>query len=148
MKHLHACSPTVFFVLVGRLHVWVKNPRVDHGQRFRQDHENMLIAWKGPGESNIVRHIDPRDQSRYSTVHRQGKVSNLFKFNGRILNAYQKPINLIKKQLLMFTSPGDLILDVTCGSGTTAVSLPLYFRPDRGTTLTHSRFRYSSTPLL
>jgi DNA modification methylase len=44
-----------------------------------------------------------------------------FKHNGETLNPFQKPLLLYLKHLSMFTQPGDLVIDITSGSGTTAV---------------------------
>ena len=41
-------------------------------------------------------------------------------FGGKKIYAVQTGLNVVKRCLLMTTDPGDLILDITCGSGTTA----------------------------
>ena len=47
-----------------RLKVWTKPPvGKAKGKRLRQNHENILIVWKGT-ESDLVKHIDPNDPSR------------------------------------------------------------------------------------
>ena len=109
--------------------IWEKVSRnFAKGPRWRQGHETAIVAWRGP-ESRAVAHIDGLDQGRYNTVHRQGslKPSSFIRVPGtqHPLNKYQKPILLMRKFVAAFTSPGDLILDVTCGTGTTAVSIAL-----------------------
>ena len=44
-----------------------------------------------------------------------------YKHNGETLNKFQKPLLLYLKWLSMFTEPGELVIDMTSGSGTTAV---------------------------
>ncbi len=44
-----------------------------------------------------------------------------YKHNGETLNKIQKPLLLYLKWLSMFTEPGELVIDMTSGSGTTAV---------------------------
>jgi adenine-specific DNA-methyltransferase len=41
-------------------------------------------------------------------------------FGGKKIYAVQTALNVVKRCLLMSTDPGDLVLDITCGSGTTA----------------------------
>lgn len=45
----------------------------------------------------------------------------MYKHNGTVLNPYQKPLTLMGKFIKAFTLPGDIIVDVTAGTCTTAV---------------------------
>ena len=107
-----------------KLCTWHKPCSVVQGPRFRHDHEFFLFAWSGSKENDFVCNIDSEDQPRYSTMHHQGRVSrHVLNFQGKIVNHYQKPIRLMKKILNMVCGkPKNLVVDVTCGTGTTAVS--------------------------
>jgi DNA modification methylase len=45
-----------------------------------------------------------------------------FKVSDKTLNPFQKPLLLFMKHILCWSNEGDLIIDATSGSGTTAVS--------------------------
>ena len=61
---------------------------------------------------------------RYSTVSYLGysKDTCKFKHEGEVLNKTQKPVSLFLKSILAWAKPETVVLDLTCGSGTTAVS--------------------------
>ena len=59
---------------------------------------------------------------RYSTIFHHERVNKMWRQNGQVLNSCQKPIQVIGNILDMFSDRSSLIVDVTCGSGTTAVS--------------------------
>jgi hypothetical protein len=61
--------------------------------------------------------------NRYSTrgLLNEFHDSKKFKVNGVTLNPYQKPLLLYMKHILCWSQDGDLIIDATSGSGTTAV---------------------------
>jgi hypothetical protein len=102
--------------------VWYKGSNVKYGERLVQDHETIIVAFKG-NESKLVVNIDfSGDKRRYSTVLHCGRVCNPYMFPlGVRLNAYQKPINVIDNLILKFTVPGDVVIDLTFGSNTTGV---------------------------
>lgn len=104
-----------------RLFTWVKPPCPRQGNRFRTDSEYFVLAWKG-NEVDVVNNIDPADPTRYSTVHHQGFIVNKVRDDrGAVANPYQKPILLMQKIINMTVKDGGLIVDITCGTGTTAV---------------------------
>jgi hypothetical protein len=108
---------------------WVKpQSPVVTGPRFRHDAEFIILAWDGK-EADFVKNIDKTDPKRYSTVHMEGRVSHPLKNQqGVIVNPYQKPVNLMLKLINMACEGGkNLIVDITCGTGTTAVSYKLSF---------------------
>ena len=60
---------------------------------------------------------------RYSTRCLLNKFpdSKKYKMSGKLLNSHQKPILLFMKHLLCWSKAGDLVIDATSGTGTTAV---------------------------
>ncbi|MFA7167419.1 MAG: site-specific DNA-methyltransferase [Sphaerochaetaceae bacterium] len=46
----------------------------------------------------------------------------LLKVFGRYIHPTQKPVRLLEYMILTYSSPGDLVLDFTMGSGTTGVA--------------------------
>jgi hypothetical protein len=118
-------SATEVFTSFGmktRVLVWFKGKRALLGGRLVQEHENILVAWKGV-ESDLVCNIDAKDSNLYGTVHYQGPLlkASYIQHEGRPLNLYQKPLKLMMKLIKMFTTDGDLWVDLTCGTGTSAV---------------------------
>lgn len=92
------------------------------GPRFRHDAEFIVLAWVG-NESEFVTNIDKHFQERYSTVIKEARVMRPLKTpSGEIVNPYQKPVNLMLKIINMACDSSCLIVDITCGTGTTAVS--------------------------
>ena len=98
------------------------------GPRFRHDAEFIIFGWVGK-EADLVKNIDKNDPKRYSTVHVEGRVSHpLRNQQGEIVNPYQKPVNVMLKIINMVCDRDkSLIVDVTCGTGTTEVSYKLSF---------------------
>lgn len=105
------------------LFTWAKNPTLAQGQKIRRDTEHLVMAWQG-GENVFVNNIDASDQPRYSTLIPCGRVSRFYRDAGKELNKYQKPLTVMTRILQMTCPRGPnhhLVIDVTCGSGTTAV---------------------------
>ena len=48
--------------------------------------------------------------------------------NGNFIHPTQKPLDLLRYLVLTYTNPGDVILDNTCGSGTTCLAAALEHR--------------------
>ena len=61
---------------------------------------------------------------RYSTAARMGAFipARRLTEGDEVVNRYQKPVALFAKHLKMACKTGDVVVDVTAGTGTTAVS--------------------------
>ena len=107
-----------------KLITWVKPfAPFTTGQRFRHDAEFIVLAWVG-NESHFVTNIDKHFQERCSTVIKEPRVSRPLKTpSGEVVNPYQKPVNVMMKIINMACDSSGLIVDITCGTGTTAVSV-------------------------
>jgi predicted RNA methylase len=70
-----------------------------------------------------VQNIDREDQDRYSTVASIQKTKRFWRNEeGQVVNPYQKPVLLLRKLLVMAQrTTNGLVVDITCGTGTTAV---------------------------
>lgn len=107
---------------------WSKNRGNCAGDRFTSDGEIFLMCWPPGHQLDIFK--DPTEPERYTTNPYCARIpsSNMFRLEStdvsKPTNAAQKPIALIRRILDFATEPGSLILDVTCGTGTTAVSDP------------------------
>ena len=64
---------------------------------------------------------------RYSTSMLLGHFKDTKKFGyPKVLNRYQKPLLVFMRHLLCWTKMGARVIDITSGSGTTAVSRRLF----------------------
>lgn len=112
-----------------RLLTWVKGNQNGEGRKFISDTEHILVAWHG-SEADVVSNLpDPNgpDGHRYSTAMKHDRVSSgeklLIEDSGVPVNPYQKPLSLMRQLLDMFAPlRGSVVIDVTCGTGSTAVS--------------------------
>ena len=128
-----------------RTHCWTKGTVHTDGARFRSNLELWFVFFKGT-EAGAVMNYDQKHPTRYRYMDRgkqMRKISNnhlfnrryccgihlgqmmnekKFKFNGRVLNESQKPLLLFMKHLLSYCPNPGCVLDITAGSGTTAVS--------------------------
>jgi len=94
-----------FFTLKGCI-VWVKNsPGL--GWHLRRRHEFVWLCLKGR---------PPRPARAPQDVWYFKRVPP-----GRSLHIAQKPEELVETAMLLYSQPGDLVVDPFCGSGTTAV---------------------------
>jgi hypothetical protein len=110
---------------------WAKPPSpVATGSRFRHDAEFIVLGWMGK-EPDFVKNYNKEHALRYSTVHNEARVHRPLKDKeGNPVNPYQKPVNLMLKLINMACdSRESLIVDITCGTGTTAVSFFFDVRP-------------------
>eukprot|EP00873_Tetraselmis_striata_P020936 jgi/Tetstr1/441200/TSEL_029456.t1 len=103
---------------------WSKNRGNCAGDRFTSDGEIFLMCWPPGHQLDIFK--DPTEPERYTTNPYCARIpsSNMFRLEStdvsKPTNSAQKPIALIRRILDFATEPGSLILDVTCGTGTTA----------------------------
>lgn len=85
-----------------------KNPGL--GLRYRRQHEMVMIAHRTGGKllwaDNKVK---------------QGNIIRIMPDRAR-LHPNEKPLDLVRKFLILHTKPGQIILDPFCGSGTTCVA--------------------------
>ncbi len=78
---------------------------------------NLLLANKLHPSGSTLRYVLKHDD------YRVGRITNLWAdASGATQQVYvvQTNVDVIKRCILMTTDPGDLVLDPTCGSGTTA----------------------------
>jgi hypothetical protein len=106
-----------------RMLIWYKGRKVAFGERLVQDHETILLAFKGSINDVVVNVQFAENRYQYSTVFHTGRVVNFYQYNGKTLNKYQKPLDVMDKLIQMFTRPGHLVIDVSGGTFTTGVSL-------------------------
>eukprot|EP00873_Tetraselmis_striata_P011041 jgi/Tetstr1/431305/TSEL_020998.t1 len=105
---------------------WSKNRGNCAGDRFTSDGEIFLMCWPPGHQLDIFK--DPTEPERYTTNPYCARIpsSNMFRLEStdvsKPTNAAQKPIALIRRILDFATEPGSLILDVTCGTGTTSLA--------------------------
>lgn len=94
--------------------IWDKtNPKPKmNGQGPAVGHECFVLAWgaKGyrrwNGGGNTAKYRCPIEQSRKGALH----------------HPTQKPVPLMRAMIRDFTNPGDVVIDLTAGSGTTGVA--------------------------
>eukprot|EP00873_Tetraselmis_striata_P026281 jgi/Tetstr1/446545/TSEL_034070.t1 len=93
------------------------------GRSLRHDAEYYLYVMKPP-PSIVEGNVCAFDPQRFSTSIMLGNFKDSAKLkdeNRQPVNKYQKPIALFSKHLKMATTYGTTIVDVTAGTGTTAV---------------------------
>jgi len=84
--------------------VWAKDsPGL--GWHLRRQHEFVFLAFKG---------APPKPARAPSDAWHISRVPGR-----RLLHICQKPEELVERAMLVYTKPGDLVLDPFCGSGTT-----------------------------
>ena len=96
-----------------RTMIWVKpdsTPQLN-GQMPAPGYESMPLAWCGAGHS------------RWNAGGKRGVYTHLTNGQDRHgVHKTEKPVALMRELLADFTSPGQLIADPFCGSGTTGVA--------------------------
>eukprot|EP00873_Tetraselmis_striata_P014149 jgi/Tetstr1/434413/TSEL_023513.t1 len=109
-----------------KLFYWSKNRGNCAGDRFTSDGEIFLMCWQFGLQLDIYK--DPTEPERYTTnpcYCARIAYSNMFRpeFSDPSKPTYsaQKPIALIRRILDFALEPGSVILDVTCGTGTTNI---------------------------
>lgn len=102
---------------------WCKGrSRPLQGASWGHGGEHIWFVWKA-NDSGAERFVerDPDDPDRYYTYFYCPPVATRFSFGAHSpLNKYQKPI-AVHRRLQDWAPVGGLIVDITCGSGTTAV---------------------------
>jgi site-specific DNA-methyltransferase (adenine-specific) len=86
-------------------------------------HETLLWASKGKGARHTFNYdlINSRDPGvQMSSVWRIQAVPRREKLHG--YHPTQKPLRLVRRDILASTNEGDLVFDPFCGSGTTGVA--------------------------
>jgi hypothetical protein len=93
------------------------------GSRWKNDGEFIFVVYSMTLKELVS--YDREDPLRWST-NPKFNLGPLFKHEGKVLNSSQKPIALLRRLLYIGLPAEDsgTILDLTCGTGTTAVSLP------------------------
>ncbi len=108
--------------------IWVKtNPMPNWlGVRFTNATENLIWAVKHKGAKKYTFHKDIAKKVGIGSVGANVWVlpictgnQRLKNENGQKLHSTQKPIELLKRVILVSTNEGDLILDPVAGTGTT-----------------------------
>ena len=88
----------------------------------REGADNLLAAKRidvsDSGEIGYVRYFDDFRAMPLTGLWTDTVGQN--QFGGEKVYVVQTAISVVKRCLLMTTDPGDLVLDITCGSGTTA----------------------------
>eukprot|EP00873_Tetraselmis_striata_P007998 jgi/Tetstr1/428262/TSEL_018301.t1 len=110
--------------LIYHVLTWAKDCGMKMGSSLRHDAEYYLYVRKPPPSiiADNIRFDDPR---RFSTSIMLGHFKDSSKLkdeNRQTVNKYQKPIALFAKHLKMAATDGTTIVDVTAGTGTTAVA--------------------------
>eukprot|EP00873_Tetraselmis_striata_P007935 jgi/Tetstr1/428199/TSEL_001820.t1 len=103
---------------------WAKDCGMKMGSSLRHDAEYYLYVRKPP-PSIIADNIRFNDPRRFSTSIMLGHFKDSSKLkdeNRQTVNKYQKPIALFAKHLKMAATDGTTIVDVTAGTGTTAIA--------------------------
>lgn len=77
------------------------------------------LSYSGGENLSYVRYID--DFPAYAMNNVWSDTLGQNQFGGEKLYAVQTALRVVERCMLMTTDPGDLVLDITCGSGTTAV---------------------------
>lgn len=90
--------------------VWVKNTHVLGRQDYQWQHEPCLYGWKD-GASHI-----------WAGGRKQTTVFNVAKPQKSTLHPTMKPIELFSAQINNSARPGDIVLDLFAGSGTTLMA--------------------------
>eukprot|EP00873_Tetraselmis_striata_P012039 jgi/Tetstr1/432303/TSEL_021705.t1 len=110
--------------LIYHVMTWAKDCGMKMGSSLRHDAEYYLYVRKPP-PSIIADNIRFDDPQRFSTSIMLGHFKDSSKLkdeNIQTVNKYQKPIALFAKHLKMAATDGTTIVDVTAGTGTTAVA--------------------------
>ena len=99
--------------------VWVKNALVVGHCDYHHRHEDILYGWKpGPGRPGRGRH----EGSRWYADDCESSIFFCDKPARSQAHPTMKPVELIRRQLLNSTRPGDLVLDAFAGSGSTLIA--------------------------
>jgi len=107
------------------------NTTVDYQFRGQNYHPGMNKCWRTTKEGlNRLNHQNRVVKAGKTLRYKQflddfplTEVTTIWNDTGRDLENWyvvQTPSNIIRRCILMTTDPGDLVLDPTCGSGTTA----------------------------
>jgi hypothetical protein len=98
------------------------------GLSWRHNAEHILFCWAKVGESEAERFVVPcpADPERYLTNFSAPPVAKPFIFEGAVLNAYQKPVSVMRRILDLAPPDEGVVVDLTCGSGSTLVRTPSY----------------------
>jgi adenine-specific DNA-methyltransferase len=91
------------------------------GWKTHQDGMNRLIAanriFAGPTNLNYIRYLDDFPAVALNNIWTDASSG----FMSDKVYVVQSTLKVVQRCILMTTDPGDLVLDPTCGSGTTAV---------------------------
>lgn len=112
-----------------RLLFWSKKGQPGSGARWKNDGEVVLLAYFKELSQLVI--YDPSDPLRWST-NPKFDLDKFFKDkDGDVVNGTQKPIALLQRLLYLALAELErgVILDVTCGTGTTAVTPPPLLSP-------------------
>lgn len=102
------------------------------GKQFFPGHDRQWsCAIDGLDRLNLANRLVIRGQKRlcykryiedfpYQTFTHDWDDTTVFSFSGDVRYVVQTGTKVIERCMLMTTDPGDLVLDITCGSGTTA----------------------------
>jgi hypothetical protein len=128
-----------------KLHTWVKDV-VPSDNTFSSVTEFWVVCWRSEDEELVQINENVAESQRcvnqlflllkvmkkklkygfcrYSTRGTLNSFSETkkFKVSNKTLNPFQKPLRRFMKHILCWSNEGDLIIDTTSGSGTTAVS--------------------------
>ena len=110
--------------------VWVKdNPMPNfRGVRFTNAHETLLWCKKSKDQKkytfnyHAMRMANDEKQMRSDWEIPLCTGSERLMVNGEKLHATQKPEALLRRIILASSAPGDRVLDLFCGAGTTGVA--------------------------
>jgi adenine-specific DNA-methyltransferase len=94
-----------------------------HTSRKREDRPNELTGMERVAAAGrLIASGDSLDFKRYLSDSMEKEISNWWDGLGGVAEVYvvQTNTEIVKRCMLMTTDPGDLVLDPTCGSGTTA----------------------------
>jgi site-specific DNA-methyltransferase (adenine-specific) len=99
--------------------VWVKNAMVLGHADYHYRHEPILYGYKpGPGRVGRGKH----EGTKWYGDHSQTSVLEFDKPSRSAEHPTMKPLGLIRRCLLNSTKPGDKVLDVFGGSGSTLIA--------------------------
>jgi site-specific DNA-methyltransferase (adenine-specific) len=121
----------VGFTPLSELKWWYRTGRPE-ARNYRQDTETCWYMAKGaPATFNAEAALEPyEDEANYARYGRAGKHPGTVWLASRIFHNHpencghptQKPLEIIRRMVVVSSNPGDLVLDSHCGSGTVCVA--------------------------
>ncbi|MCB0989732.1 MAG: site-specific DNA-methyltransferase [Acidimicrobiales bacterium] len=95
--------------------------RTGYWKTNREGMQRLALADRLIARSNSIRYRRFLDDFPVSPIHNVWTdVAGQYQFGGEKVYVVQTALKIVQRCVLMATDPGDLVLDPTCGSGTTS----------------------------